>query len=74
MRDAAPGEVVGLTLVGTLLALAVLEHLMLVLPIPAAALWQWAGAAARVPFRTAAGAPSRVPPSPVQKSPLRRPT
>ena len=72
--DAAPGEVVGLTLVGTLLALAVLEHLMLVLPIPAAALWQWAGTAARVPFRAAAGAPSRVSPSPVQKSPLRRPT
>lgn len=42
--DATPGEVAGLTLVGALLALAVIEHLMLVLPIPAAALWQWTGA------------------------------
>jgi len=30
--------------VGALLALAVIEYLMLVLPIPAAPLWQWTGA------------------------------
>lgn len=39
---ATPGEAAGFSLVAALLALAVIEHLMLVLPIPAAALWQWA--------------------------------
>lgn len=39
---AQPGEAVGLALVGTLLALAILEHLLLMLPIPTTALWQWA--------------------------------
>jgi putative photosynthetic complex assembly protein 2 len=33
---------VALTLIGTLLALAIIEHLFLVLPIPDAALWRWA--------------------------------
>jgi putative photosynthetic complex assembly protein 2 len=41
----APGtpaaEAVGLTLLATLLALAVLEHWFLVLPVPDAALWSW---------------------------------
>jgi putative photosynthetic complex assembly protein 2 len=33
---------VGLTLVATLLGLAILEHWLLVLPLPASALWRWA--------------------------------
>ena len=37
-----PAQVVGATLVGTLLALAILEHLMLVLPLDTTALWRWA--------------------------------
>jgi putative photosynthetic complex assembly protein 2 len=39
---AAPAEVVGMTLVGTMLAMAIVEHLMLVLPVPTTALWRWA--------------------------------
>ena len=35
-------QVVGATLVGTLLALAIVEHLMLVLPLNTTALWRWA--------------------------------
>jgi len=35
-------QVVGATLVGTLLALAIVEHLMLVLPLDTTALWRWA--------------------------------
>lgn len=45
MAALAPGttafEAVGLTLLATLLALAVLEHWFLVLPVPDAALWSW---------------------------------
>ena len=37
-----PGAAVGLTLVATLLALAIAEHLMLVLPLDTTALWRWA--------------------------------
>jgi putative photosynthetic complex assembly protein 2 len=39
---ATPAQAVGLTLVGTMLALAIVEHLLLVLPIPGTALWRWA--------------------------------
>ena len=35
-------EVVGLVLVSTMLALAILEHFLLVLPLPSTALWRWA--------------------------------
>lgn len=35
-------DAVGLALVGTMLALAILEHLLLVLPVDATAVWQWA--------------------------------
>jgi len=35
-------QAVGLTLVGTLLAMAIVEHLMLVLPLNSTALWRWA--------------------------------
>ena len=34
--------VVGTALVATMLALAILEHLLLVLPFPSTALWRWA--------------------------------
>ena len=37
-----PAQAVGLTLVATMLALAIVEHLMLVLPLDATALWRWA--------------------------------
>jgi len=37
-----PGEAVGAVFLGTMLALAVLEHWFLVLPVQATALWQWA--------------------------------
>ncbi len=39
--DATEFEIAGFTLVATLMALAVLEHWLLVLPLPAAALWGW---------------------------------
>ncbi|WP_333841184.1 putative photosynthetic complex assembly protein PuhE [Limnohabitans sp.] len=39
---ATPAQVVGAVLVGTLLALAIVEHLMLVLPVDTTALWRWA--------------------------------
>lgn len=46
MRALLPGtsttEVVGLVLVSTMLAMAVLEHFLLVLPLPSTALWRWA--------------------------------
>jgi putative photosynthetic complex assembly protein 2 len=35
-------EVLGITLVGTMLALAIVEHWMLVLPVSTTALWRWA--------------------------------
>ena len=37
-----PAQVVGSVLVGTMLALAILEHLMLVLPLDTTSLWRWA--------------------------------
>jgi putative photosynthetic complex assembly protein 2 len=39
---AVPAAAVGSALVATLLVLAIVEHLLLVLPIPATALWRWA--------------------------------
>ena len=39
---ATPAQTVGLLLVSTLLAMAILEHLLLVLPLPSTALWRWA--------------------------------
>ncbi len=38
---ATPFEVTGFTFLATLMALAILEHWFLVLPIPVAALWRW---------------------------------
>jgi putative photosynthetic complex assembly protein 2 len=40
--SASPERSVGLLLVSTLLAMAILEHLLLVLPLPSTALWRWA--------------------------------
>jgi hypothetical protein len=37
-----PAQVVGTVLVGSMLALAIVEHLMLVLPLDTTALWRWA--------------------------------
>ena len=37
-----PAQVVGSVLVGTMLALAIVEHLMLVLPVDTTAMWRWA--------------------------------
>ncbi|MFY8179280.1 MAG: putative photosynthetic complex assembly protein PuhE [Limnohabitans sp.] len=37
-----PAQVVGTVLVGSMLALAIVEHLMLVLPVDTTALWRWA--------------------------------
>lgn len=39
--NAAPHEVAGATFLATLMALAVLEHWFLVLPLPSAELWSW---------------------------------
>ena len=39
--EATPFDVAALTFIGTLLALAILEHWFLVLPLPDAALWSW---------------------------------
>jgi len=52
---ASQAQTVGAVLVGTLLALAIVEHLMLVLPLDTTALWRWAlrkkkGQAARNAF------------------------
>jgi putative photosynthetic complex assembly protein 2 len=45
---------IGLVLVGTLLALAIVEHLLLVLPVDTTALWHWAlGQRRPSPVRTA---------------------
>ena len=40
--DAPPAAAAGLMLVTTMLALAILEHWLLVLPLPSTALWLWA--------------------------------
>jgi putative photosynthetic complex assembly protein 2 len=45
--SADPATVLGLTLVGTLLALGIVEHWMLVLPVSTTALWRWAMARRR---------------------------
>ena len=40
--DVMAAQAVGLILVGSMLALAILEHFLLVLPLPSTALWRWA--------------------------------
>jgi putative photosynthetic complex assembly protein 2 len=39
---APAGVAVGMMLVATMLAMAILEHFLLVLPLPSTALWRWA--------------------------------
>jgi putative photosynthetic complex assembly protein 2 len=39
--EATRHEAVGFTLIATLVALGVLEHIFMVLPVPADALWRW---------------------------------
>jgi len=53
--------VLGLTLVGTMLALAIVEHWMLVLPVPTTALWRWA-MAKRQPAAGSVAPPAASPP------------
>lgn len=58
--QAEPFAAVGLTLVATLLALAIVEHWLLVLPLPAGALWQWglrSREASEAPARRIGGLP-----------------
>jgi putative photosynthetic complex assembly protein 2 len=57
--EATPHEVAGFTLLAALVALGVLEHLFMVMPVPADALWRWGLAS-----RSAAVAPPRHSPSP----------
>ena len=40
--ESTTAETVGLILVGSMLAMAILEHFLLVLPLPSTALWRWA--------------------------------
>ncbi len=72
--EASPFVMVGYTLVATILALAILEHWFLVLPLPDAALWTWAlKAAARSPSDTGGAAhpftptPSLIPATSTQR-------
>ncbi len=68
--DASAVVVVGSTLVTTLLAMAIVEHLLLVLPLPSTALWRWAMRRDQTPeaataSRTAAGTAAPTMPSDV---------
>ena len=40
--ESTPADMVGLMLVGSMLAMAILEHFLLVLPLSSTALWRWA--------------------------------
>lgn len=69
--SANPFEAVGLTIVLSLLALAILEHLFLALPMQETALWRWALRAKKPPVVhvEGAGAPQRrTDPSGLQRS------
>jgi putative photosynthetic complex assembly protein 2 len=55
----SPFDVVGYTLLATLMALAVLEHWFLVLPLPAASLWNWGLSSRELEAELSAG-PQRV--------------
>lgn len=56
--SATPFQVTGLTFLTVLMALAVLEHWFLVMPIPAERLWTW-GLASRTTASTDAGSPGQ---------------
>ncbi len=55
--DTSGADKVGLILVGSMLAMAILEHFLLVLPMPSTALWRWA-MRHRTPLVTPAAADS----------------
>ena len=55
---ATQAQVVGTALVGTMLALAIVEHLLLVLPIPSTALWRWALRGGEKPAKAARATPT----------------
>jgi len=63
--DATPFERAGSTFLALLMALAVLEHWFLVLPLPAMALWKWSLASRRaeppVPYGPLQSVPGRTP-------------
>jgi putative photosynthetic complex assembly protein 2 len=56
--DASAFEVAGFTFLGALMALAILEHWFLVLPLPDAALWSWALRSRELPSADATEGPS----------------
>ncbi len=56
--DTTAAQAVGYALVGTMLALAILEHLLLVLPLDATAAWQWAMAKRSAAQRSPGESPS----------------
>ncbi len=70
--EASPFEAASCLILAVMLALAVLEHWFLVLPVPDAALWRWAMPAVRPADAVGAAAPSR--PQPPVPRPLRRGT
>jgi putative photosynthetic complex assembly protein 2 len=54
--EATRHESVGFTLLATLVALGLLEHIFMVLPVPADGLWRWGLASRRQPAKARAGA------------------
>lgn len=60
---ASDGQVVGLTLVSTMLAMAIVEHALLVLPLDTTALWRWAIRPSNLPPANPPGAIAPVHPN-----------
>ena len=67
--DASAFDAVGYTFLGVLMALAILEHWFLILPLPFARLWHW-GLASRAEDQRRPEAFSAVLPQPVEATPL----
>ena len=55
--ETSTADTIGSILVGSMLAMAILEHFLLVLPLPSTALWRWA-MRSRTPLATASAADS----------------
>ena len=64
--DATPFDATGGTFLATLLTLAVVEHLFMVLPLPATALWNWG-------LRSHKDSAARRKPAPAELTPLKEP-
>ncbi|HEV7438828.1 MAG TPA: putative photosynthetic complex assembly protein PuhE [Methylobacterium sp.] len=64
-EESAAFEVVGFTILTTLMALATLEHWFLMLPLPSAALWQWSlpGRGAPAPITITKPEPAEIGPT-----------